>query len=132
MSLRIPAAAFLLLAASSCFAQAGDLSTLELREDERPGIIRATNDFECTTSRRRIVVQTYFERATQTARIDSVAYQGQPIADALLKQAQAETPRALPLGASLMCFKDHSDLLLFFRERADLPTTSVLIRLPAK
>lgn len=131
MSFRIPATAVLLVA-SLCSAKAADLSTLELREDERPSIQRSTNDFECTTSRRRVVVQTHFERTTQTARIDSVTYQGESIANALLQQARAETPRALPLGASLMCFRDHSDLLLFFRERADLPTTSVLIRLPAK
>ncbi|WP_431261026.1 hypothetical protein ACQ86G_13515 [Roseateles chitinivorans] len=121
----------LMLGAAAAVAQSTDLSTLELREDERPGIIRATNDFECTSSRRRIVVQTSFERRDQTARIDAVTYQGQPIDEALLKQARAETPRALPLGASLTCFKAHSDLLLFFRERADLPTLSVLIRVPA-
>ena len=131
---KLPQAALLpmlMLGASAAFAQSTDLSMLELREDERPAIIRATSDFECTASRRRIVVQTSFERRDQTARIDTVTYQGQAVDEGLLKQARAETPRALPLGASLMCFKEHSDLLLFFRERADLPTVTVLIRVPA-
>lgn len=132
MNIKIPPTAALLLATFSCLAHSSDLSTLEIRENEQASIKRSINDFECTHYRRRVTVQTHFDRATRTARIESVTYQGMPIADSLLQMARAETPRALPLDASLTCFDDHSDLCLFFRERADLPITWVLIRLPAK